>query len=353
MNNVEGARRLLEAADALRNDGSIVEPLAASTGLSAAGVRFALQRSLEAPISDGELTTLASRTAASSTVTVILSANVFTAALRALVLARLASPRVRVRPSRRESLFPRLLVEAAADPAVTLEPSLDLATVEEGEVHVYGRDETVAAVAASLRPGVRLRGHGAGLGVAWVDIHAATEDTAARLAEDVIAFDQRGCLSPRLVFAAGPSQHAQRFAALLHEALAAMGERIPRGELDAATRGELLRHRDSFAFAGEVWESPTSLVALAPEGAPVLLGPPARCVTLVGARTDADVVAHLQALAPSIVCFGADDERGARLAPPHARLARLGAMQRPPLDGPVDGRPSLVQAGVAPRTGMI
>ena len=40
--------------------------------------------------------------------------------------------------------------------------------IEAGAIHVYGRDETIAAVRAAARPGVVVRGHGAGLGVALV-----------------------------------------------------------------------------------------------------------------------------------------------------------------------------------------
>jgi hypothetical protein len=52
-----------------------------------------------------------------------------------------------------------------------------------------------------------------------------------------------------------------------------------------------------------------------------------------------DAAKLLAPLAKGVVVIGSDDTTAARaLAPAWARLAPLGAMQRPPLDGPVDLR---------------
>src|SRR5262249_25486731 len=142
--------------------------LARSTGLSVEGVALALERSLEWDASPEEIDALPAHAKEEPLVAVILSANVFVGALRALALARAASSRVIVRPSRRDPFFARPLVAAATDPVFVLDDAFDVATIPEGEIHVYGKDETIAAVRAKARPSVRVRGHGAGFGVAWM-----------------------------------------------------------------------------------------------------------------------------------------------------------------------------------------
>src|SRR5208283_100464 len=104
---------------------------------------------------------------------------------------------VAVRPSRREPHFARALVERAGDPGLTLVEEVDPARLFGGEVHVYGRDATIASVRGRVGERVRVRGHGAGMGIAIVSAQARLEAAADSLAEDVVAFDQRGCLSPR------------------------------------------------------------------------------------------------------------------------------------------------------------
>ena len=56
-------------------------------------------------------------------------------------------------------------------------------SVRSGEIHVYGRDETIASLRARAAEGVRLRGHGAGLGVAIVRA-SAERKPGAREDED-------------------------------------------------------------------------------------------------------------------------------------------------------------------------
>jgi hypothetical protein len=316
-------RRVLDAAREVAAEPALVAELVASTGLSEAGVRLALAEHLELDATDAELEALRARVTKASRVHVILSANVFVGALRALVLARAASAHVTVRPSRREPVFATALVKVLGDPAVTLseeEPS-------EGEIHVYGRDETIEALRA--RTSLLVRGHGTGMGVAYVPGGVDMAAAAARVASDVVPFDQRGCLSPRIVFVEdGP----ETFADDLAEALAARELAVPRGALTPAERAELERWADSVAFAGSLRRGPAWAVAVAGVSA---LPPPGRHVVVVpwaGART-------LEPIARWVVAVGAPTLEAARLvAPPHARIALLGEMQKPRLDGPVDLR---------------
>ena len=313
-------RAVIEAARAIVREPDLVPALVASTGLSREGVELALARHLELAPTDAELVQLLARTRETPAVTVILSANVFVGALRAIALACAASSRVRVRPSRRDPLFATRL--CAALPDVDLAPALVVEDVGEGELHVYGRDETIADVRTRAR--VPVRGHGAGMGIAWV----TTPEEAARLADDVVAFDQRGCLSPRVVFVQGDARACVQ---ALHEALGSSP--VPRGALLADERAEAERWRATMTYAGEVYAGPEHAVAVGP----LVVPPPGRHVQLVPVASHEEAAALLAPLRRFVTTFGTDDDD--RLAPPCARIAHLGEMQRPPLDGPVDLRP--------------
>jgi hypothetical protein len=215
----------------------------------------------------------------------------------------------------------------------------DVSRVEEGEVHVYGRGETIAAVRGQVRPGVEVRGHGPGMGVAMVTAAAAARDAAGLLAADVVAFDQRGCLSPRVAFIEGDEERAEAFAYALHERLSAWETWVPRGALTGEEQREATYWRETIAFVGRAHMAETHAVALVPASVALALPPPGRHVLVVPCATLADAPRALGPLLGYVVSVGSDDpERVSALVPAHARVASLGRMQRPPLDGPVDRR---------------
>ncbi len=336
---LQAVRRLLAAARAVAADASVASELARTTGLSPQGVAHALAHHLEHDPTEAELASLMTYAGEAEAVLVILSANVFAAALRAIAIARAASARVYVRPSRREPTFARALVRASDDPSLILAEDFEPEALLAGEIHVYGRDETLDRVRARAAPGVRLRGHGAGFGVAWVSRAADLSSSARALADDTIAFDQRGCLSPRVALVEGDAARADAFAAALHGALGELQTRIPRGVLSAGERAQVAQYVALMQFAGHARSSAFHVVGSALAAAPLVLPPAARCMHVA---PTADVASARELLLPFtrfIVAFGADDtSRAADLAPAHARLSRLGLMQHPPLDGPVDLR---------------
>jgi acyl-CoA reductase-like NAD-dependent aldehyde dehydrogenase len=312
--------RLLQAARAVAgNRARLAGEIMHATGLSREGVELAFTRHFELYPTAEELASLERAAGHAARVHVILSANVFTAPLRAIALAYAASERVTVRPSRRDPVVARELVSELGDPNVTI-ASDD--AVDEGEIHVYGRDETIAAVRAAAR--VPVKGHGTGMGIVVLSPRADLEDAAQAIADDVIPFDQRGCLSPRVVFV---ERGAERLAEHLHRALAAT--RVPRGQLTAEERAEARRWIDSATVAGEVLEGEDHVVAV---GRGLLVPPPGRHVQVVPfERLD------LHEIGRFVVAVGTDDPDRHAL-PPHARISPPGMMQRPPLDGPVDRR---------------
>jgi hypothetical protein len=337
-------RRLLAAARVVASDASLVDPLVASTGLSRQGVLLGLGSYLELDAADADIEALVRTATPASCVHVILSANVFTAPLRALAVAWAASETLSVRPSRRDPVFARALVRAIDDARVTLVEKEDVSCRAEGEVHVYGRDETVDAVVRGVAHGVIVRGHGAGMGIALINSGVDEDGAAHAVAEDVVVFDQRGCLSPRVVIVEGGTRRAALVAERLHLALTRLGRDVPRGRLDEAERREAARYVETMAFVGRVLVDEGHVVGLAEATSPVVVPPSGRHVHIVAVDGCEDARLRLAPVAPFIVAIGGDDASKARALvadDARVRISKLGWMQRPPLDGPVDLRTRL------------
>jgi hypothetical protein len=168
-----------------------------------------------------------------------------------------------------------------------------------------------------------------------------------------VPFDGRGCLSPRLALVDGPPERARAFAASLHEALLHHGERVPRGPLGDAERAALAMHRRALDLVGVAFEGPHHLVGVDPEPLAASPAPAHRALTVYPATEDR-AAALLGPLADFVTTLGArsDGRLGRTVSPlvPGARRAWLGAMQRPPLDGPVDLRARTRHGGRAAPT---
>jgi hypothetical protein len=336
---VASVRRLLAAAERLYQGRARLAPdIARDTGLSLECVELGFG-CLEREATDADLGALVDAAGTTAHVHVVLSANVFVAPLRALAVARAAANRVTVRPSPRDPTLAQALVREAADASIALVRDRDLTRVGCTEVHVYGRDATVAAIRASARPGVTVRGHGAGFGVAVVGDAAGLEDAAAHLAEDVVLFDQRGCLSPRVAVVIGAPARAAALADALDRSLASWGARVPRGALHDDERAEAVRWSDTVRFAGRLLGGADHAVGLGAEASPLVVPPGGRHVLVAPAPTWQAAATLWAPFARWVVAVGSDDpDRARRVAPAGARISRLGRMQRPPLDGPVDRR---------------
>ncbi len=332
--------RLVEAARLIATPGSGLgqrarRELPETTGLSAQGVELALTECLESEPTEQELDELVGAAAPARRAHVLLPANVFVAAHRAIALALAASPEVFVRPSRREPCFARLLAEGAPG----LFQIVDNLKPEPGDtLHAYGTEQTLESVRRELVLGVHLEAHGPGHGVAVVEQERATLGAARAIARDIVPFDQRGCLSPRVALFVGTVDAARTFAQAVAGALAELEARVPLGRLDAEERAEIARFRDTFAYAGELFPAGSGWVAIGPERAP-RVAPDGRNLLIL---PSADPVRTLAGSAPEVTALGlaAGQKHEASLAAtlPRARYSALGAMQRPRFDGPADRR---------------
>jgi hypothetical protein len=336
---VADVRRLLDAARAVHAERARIAPgIARATGLTMEGVELGFE-SLERDASDEDLRKLVAGVGRVERVHVILSANVFVAPFRAIAVARAAADRVTVRPSPRDPVLTRALVETACDEAIAIIHERDVASLDVDEIHAYGRDATIADVRGRAPPGTVVRGHGPGLGVAVVTSASDVETAAEGLASDVVPFDQRGCLSPRIALVEGDHVRGESFARALHERLGKWGVRIRRGALSEQERADARQWLDATAFAGSLWKGDQHAVAIAPPGTPLALPPSARHVYVVTEPTLGAIAARVASIETFVVAVGSDDPgRVSAIAPAWSRVSALGCMQHPPLDGPVDRR---------------
>jgi hypothetical protein len=316
--------------------------LVASSGLSPAGVDFALQRCLETAPAEAEIATLIGSTPRAQVAHVLLSANVFVAAHRAIAIALAASEQVCVRASRREPEMAELLLAGAPGSFQLLN---ELSPRAGDRLWAYGSDETIDEVAVTLPAGVALHAHGSGFGVAVLDgAHSDSElsELLGALAEDIALFDQRGCLSPRVVLLnAEPAladDLARELARELARRLAQLEQRVPRGQLTAHELSEITKYRDTAHFTGEVIEAGLGFVSVAQEGH-WLLPPTGRNIHVLASPNALATLTPYRPLLTSCAFAGAPAVGEAlRRALPGARVCRFGEMQRPPFDGPVDRR---------------
>lgn len=331
-----GARRAFGAGRPDRRVGD----LAAEAGLAPAVVADALDRWLELAPLETELTALLARARPAPAALVVLSANVPTAPLRAIAWALAAAPVVAVRTSRRARVFvetlahevPGLFAHEVVDGHADL--AARVATLApDAVVHVYGGADAVAAITAAAGAR-RCEAHGPGFGAVYLD-EIPSRETARAVADDVAAFDQRGCLSPRILLVRGDARTTAERVSL---ALDAVGARLPRAPLDAALRAAIARLADAAAMVGAAHVGPHHAVFCLGDGPPTV-SPGGRTLTVHAVPDRAAAEGVLAALGPSLTVVASD----VPLAVPRGlRTAAPGAVQRPPFDGPVDLRPLLV-----------
>ncbi len=337
-------RRVADARDSMGIE--VRSKLLAEGALSPEGVELALSRHLEIDPRPEDLQALVARASSSPRCHVVLSAHVCTAALRAIAIGVATAPRVIVKPSRRDPSLAVALCRELANDAEFRASGGSIAIVEAiapeplEEVHAYGSDEALAAIAASLPHGVIVRGHGAGFGLAVIDHGAALDEAAAALAEDVIPFDQQGCLSPRVALIEGTEDRARAFAGALAIALERAGTRVPRGAIEPEGRAAIARYTSLVEALGEARSGASFVVGLDVEPASLVLPPPHRVVHVAPVRDGDHARALLAPWARYVTVIGGQGAVARAIAAQirGARITQLGAMQRPPLDGPVDQR---------------
>ncbi|MFI5309445.1 MAG: acyl-CoA reductase, partial [Polyangiales bacterium] len=347
------ARRLLDRHDLFGAE--LRSLLLASSGLCAEVIELGVRTTFGAIERDALLELRASRPSGGppALTVAVLAGNVWSAAVRPLLLPLLCGAPVLAKASSQDAALPTVVAHALTAVDARLgdacgvlcfahgDRALDAALLRHAEtVSAYGSDEAIAEIAAAMPSTARLVAHGHGLGVIAVPAEALGSEAAgralaSRAAIDVAAYDQRGCLSPQAVLVqSGGVVSARELARYLADALMALARELPRGKLPEGAAAEQLQWRGVAAALGELHASADC--AVSHEGTAALRSSPGyRNIAIYDCADLAAMRDRLLPLGPHLKALGI-----AAVQRPHALcdlapyVCEVGAMQSPPLATP-------------------
>jgi hypothetical protein len=228
-------------------------------------------------------------------------------------------------------------------------------------VTATGSEETLADIRGRLPARTRFLGYGHRVSFAFIAAEVLTPFNVPRLvaraAEDVIAWDQLGCLSPHVIYVEqGGAAHAEQFAERLAAELAAREQQEPRGPLTAETAAHIAARRGLYEVraahspATRQWcsEGSTAWTVVFEEDPRFQASCLNRFIYVKPVATLADALAAADPVRRQVSTVGVAvpehtlGEVAATLARWGAtRVCPLGRMQEPPLGWRHDGRPAL------------
>lgn len=364
--------RLLGVDKALAAD--LRHELQASTGLSAEMIEWGLDTTLSTVRPD-VLDALAREVIGTrglvpvpaKLIVVVLAGNVFSAAVRAMFLPLLSGAPVLVKGASRDNVLPHFVVRAmrSVDPEIAKRcelvafgretPDAIHALLQHADVvSLYGDDQTLATLSAQSRPGAQVLRHGHGVSAGYVCADALRDaasirDTAQRIALDVAAYDQRGCLSPQLVYVQqGGAIDARGFARVMYEeTLPELEQLLPPGAAALADKAEALQWRAAAQVRGKLFDGKSFAVSYEARTEPRPT-PGGRLVGIYDCDGPDDLARSLSGVGAALKCVGVAGPREHRwrlaqslrlMSSP--RVCRAGEMQTPPFHAYVDGQPAL------------
>ena len=272
------------------------------------------------------------------------------------------------------AFLPRLFAHSIYDADHKLGACLELAEWRGGNINLEnalfaeadcvtatGSDETLLAVRSQLPLRVRFVGYGQRVSFGFVAREVLSgvvgEQIVARTADDVVAWNQLGCLSPHVIYVQDGGQIApDEFAALLAKELEQREAQEPRGELAMeeaaaiATRRSFYEVRAAHSPDTKHWTSrdSTAWTVVYEADAQFQLSCLNRFIYVKAVK---DLPALLQAADSvcgkvSTVGIAAPDDQSQAIAMQLARwgvtrICPLGQIQNPPLAWRHDGRPAL------------
>jgi hypothetical protein len=228
-------------------------------------------------------------------------------------------------------------------------------------VTATGGDESLAAIRQRVPLRARFLSHGHRVSFAFVAAEVLSGFTARKLvshaADDVVTWDQLGCLSPHVLYVErGGSVAGEKFAELLAEELARRETTEPRGALqpaDAAaiaSRRGFYQVRASHSRGTQLWcsEGSTAWTVVYEDDARFQTSCLHRFIYVKGVSDVAEALRGADGVRGQVSTVGlaAVGEKAQELATQFARwgatrVCPLGQMQNPPLTWRHDGRPSL------------
>jgi hypothetical protein len=242
-------------------------------------------------------------------------------------------------------------------------PALENALFDEADcVTATGSDETLAAIRARLPLKTNFLGYGHRVSFGFVakeELYGSSaKKIAARVADDVVAWNQLGCLSPHVIYVQlGGEIFPEHFAQLLADELEKREAREPRGELPAEHAAAIALRRGIYEVrAAHAPEMTRHFFSTDSTAWTVIFEAHARfqvsCLNrFIYINAVTDLTAALQGADEirekvSTVGIAVSEEKKQEIATQLARwgatrICPLGQMQNPPLTWRHDGRPAL------------
>ena len=375
---IEGAARALcEGSDLA---GKALRTLPAVTGLSPPMVAWGLRTTLGTATRDAlralannALATDAGRSEPISLVSIVLAGNVFTAAFRAIVVPLLLGVPVLVKAassldratdtkSYERDGFAALLQDALRLRDSELGRALEIVEFQGGDLRreaallelaeaasVYGSDAAVSAIEARAGKHLPVVAHGHGVSAAYCSVASQSaetiEQTVSNLATDLCAYDQRGCLSPQVIYVEESAEvRAERFTEFAAHALSKTQLSLPRGPLPASVAAAQTQWRGLAEVEGTLLRGAAYALAIQ-RGGSFRWSPGYRNATVVPVLGLAEALESMGRFAEHLKCVGTDpaaldavalELEGRRDWAAYATA--LGTMQTPSIDAPADGR---------------
>jgi hypothetical protein len=300
--------------------------------------------------------------------------NIPSPTLLSIVLGLLVRSAQFVKCSSGTSFLPRLFAHSLYQVDPKLASCLELAEWRGGDqaldeslfmeaecVTATGSDETLASIRQRLPRRARFLGYGHRVSFGYVARGALSvfgmKKLVARAAEDVIAWNQLGCLSPHLIYVeTGGAISPEQFAGKLAEELALYELDESRGEIgveDAAiiaSRRDFYRVRAAASTDTQLWcsDNSTAWTVVYEADARFQLSCLNRFVYVKSAANLAEALRQAELVRGQVSTVGlaAPDDQAQALATELAswgvtRVCPLGQMQNPPLTWRHDGRPAL------------
>jgi hypothetical protein len=304
----------------------------------------------------------------------IAAGNIPNPALMSLALGLLTRSAQFMKCASGASLLPRLFAHSIHELDRKVGACLELAVWRGGHellehalfaeadcVTATGGDETLAAIRTRLPSKVRFVGYGQRVSFGFVTREVLRDDTIAEVVahavDDVVAWDQNGCLSPHVIYIEERGLvESDKFAELLAVELAKREIVEPRGKLSVEESAGIASRREMYtalaAHRGDLkfWSSPdsTAWTVVFEHDTRFRLSPLNRFIYV---KPVPDATAVLQGVDEmhgkvSTVGIAAPPEKLTELALRFARwgatrICPLGQMQNPPLTWRHDGRPAL------------
>ena len=307
----------------------------------------------------------------------IAAGNVPNPALMSIVLGLLTHSAQFVKCASGSAFLPRLFAHSLYDADPKLGACLEIAEWRGGNadletvlfaeadcVTTTGSDEALAAIRARLPAKTRFLGYGHRVSFGFVAdavLHGSnTRQIISHAADDVVAWNQLGCLSPHVIYVQfGGKVSPEQFAEMLADELERREQTEPRGEL-AAEHAAVIASRRAFyevraAARSEgsdtlMWHSKnsTAWTVIYEADARFQLSCLNRFVYVKGVKDLQEMLQNAESVRGKVSTVGiaASERKAHELAEQLARwgvtrVCPLGRMQNPPLAWRHDGRPVL------------